>query len=464
MNDLNISKKFKKELWKVFFITVLIFFQYPIFIIIIYSEKVLKPFFLIHDGLIKDNDYSSFMPIDLYQEFELYGISWISISFIIFALIFLFFFVYKYKEDDSKLYQSTSMFSVLIIVILSTILFTSTEIKYNLIMGWCNNIKDNYDTYLKNLDTSGAPALPNELKPYFDEINTITKNNDLMQWIPFRDILWISGIEVCLVTIIFVNFQLKIYSNSIIDRKTIFDIEQNHAKNVFGETKQKRFLANILKPTPRNIAILVAIAAFIVSLPTMVYLFKLTVLNTSLYKIIYYTYIFPNYSQISFELWGTGGYYDVMNNVISKNQMIFVLYLPLEFFILTLSFIMILISFIINEKIISINFLQIIILSLWILNFLTSTFVLISNIEMNHLIDEWNSTMNNEEYEKFYFWVKDYFSLDGNNIKSNLFDINESISLYVITFGFFTVASTIGISQIRKAKNRNVSESLNLTS
>ncbi len=458
VNSTNSLWILKKKLWNLLFITAIVMFPFPVFIIILYSEPILNVFFSINStNSVLQNEVPGQV-----SKFFLYFTSLFAISAALISIIVLFIYIYLFKgwTKTPHFFHSSIMFGILAIIIISIILFTVSEIRYDFIISWCDNIRDNYSEDNPLVIQNGYGSLT----ALFKQIQSYDKNS--MHWVDYKNALWLSGIEISVICITFINFQLKAFSN-ITDVNAVKRIEKLYNRESFGETKEKQFFQRFLIPTPKNIAIFAILVSIIALAPSLIFLLKITLFDNTFSQIIRLSYIEPMFSKIHIP-YDANQYYIFYDEVISQspahslNEITILLYIPQIFLVLSISFTIAFIFFIVNNKMMSINFLMWLIIILWMLVIFTSIFIFYSSFTLNAIVTSWEQGINTGNYELFKTYIYDLNIWDGNinKMMKCWFNQNESISLLILELSLFTSISVICISQIFKAKKQKVTNAI----
>ncbi len=452
----NNKHKIKLELRKLLFVTIIMLFPFPIFIIILYSEPVIKDFFQITSSQIAAIPHMKYEVPNLYNKTWLFFSVWFSVSAILFSLFILIVFIYKFDVlNNTKKYfffNISLMLSTLVIIILSIIILTLSEIKYYYINMWCKDIKLYYNP---------SEPLSKDYVLIDSILQNIQKHDASMDWLNYNNALWFGGIEISIICFNFIYFQLKLFSNTN-DARIIYQINQNYKREFFGESKEKQFLSKFLKPTPKNISIFLIIFSLIVLTPCLIYLLKISFFNNSFNTLIELTYFEPTMPKLSQEF-NTNSYYIFFDDVISTLNfskyyyITWTLYLPEILLILSISFTITFIFFVINEHILSINFLTSLIIILWFIIIATVIMIFYSSYTLNYFSEEWSHTISSDSIK--YGNLQDYLVnksnvWEGDHLNKCWLNRNESISLLILQMSLFTSISIIGISQIFKTINQ----------
>ncbi len=434
--------RLKKEFWKLFFIFLMLFCQYPIFIAIVYLEPILKPYFNVVNTL--GNSSQTILSSEHVTEIGLFSTIWIAAGLFFCLTIFFILFIYTSSNRRYLWYQTSIMLSILILMIVSILLFNIAEIKYDWIMSWSLNIHKYY--------ASTSVYIPLSVVPDFTLIDTLIGNGGTFFWIPDKTSIWISCIQIAILIVVFLNFQLKNYAN-LLDKKTIENLRNKHMQNKFSNNSFEKIIKNIVQPSPRNGSILLILGNIIVMIPLAIYLLKLTILNNSLSYLIWFNFLNPSYSQISNELLNNGYYY-LTNYSVNIANLFFIFYLPLILFITNLGFVIVLIFFVLNDEFMSINFLLFLTYFLFGYTILMLISVLSSEILMSNIQNEWDKHLVDPKYSDLRAWVSADSQLlrDDGTFQPGWLPIEKIIALFVISSSFIVGLNVIRINHILTLK------------
>lgn len=443
---------FKKELFKLVIYLILILFQYPIFLVISSSKDFLNLISKVYKFSSLDSKY---VP-DLFP-FPLFIIltSLFALVFIILVILIFIIYIFNFKITDPKWFHTSIQTSFLLIIILCTIIFANSELKYQWVLSFFKNIQNNY--------TPGDITDNQPLNNIFSEIQQLYKDSNgkyFGNWIPINYVLLVTGFKDIIIIILFFNFQLKLYSNYddyIHLKKNKIETIQNE----FGENRFKRFILSFSQTTSKNISSYLIIISILISIIPFYLLLEIKIPSSSINYIFKYSFYIPSLSQININLKNIN-FYSIVNNYILNNNSIFILYLSYFstiFFLFHISFVLVLLLFVINKKVLSFNFLSKLLIWLLIITFIDLFFSFILIMSLYNLIDKWDSIFLNPHFKSFtnYFKSKHFFIFDYNNkIKIFLLNRNEIVSIYLISSVTFSVLSLIFFHKIKimdKKKN-----------